>query len=317
MYLLREKVRLYPMILLLILTAVLAGCCPMQSDAPLEGKSIVCIGDSLFGMCRDKSSVTTHLSKITGAAVCNAGFGGCRISVHPTQGYDAFSMWAIADALAENDWTAQDLAAPMGPGYFPEHLAALKAMDFSEVDIVIIHYGTNDFAASVPLENPNDSTDLHTICGALRYSIETLRNAYPHIDIYISLPVYRFWITDDIVTFAEDYTNQNGNTLLDVCNSMRAIADEYGIPVIDNYSELGIHADNAADYLYDGTHLNKDGRKLFASYIASQLISDDLPEAQVYCLEMQTFTPVNISFSRFSGGFRHPRTFLENCKNNA
>lgn len=273
MYFLNRKVFLFPVILLLFL----AVCRLKQPDTPLEGKNIVCIGDSLFGMCRNNSSVTAHLSRISGATVFNAGFGGCRMSVHPTQGYDAFSMWALADALTENDWHAQDLAAPLGSEYFPEHLAALKAIDLTEVDIMVIHYGTNDFAASVPLDNPNDRMDPQTLCGALRYSIDTLQNAYPHIAIYISLPVYRFWVKDDVITFAEDYRNKNGITLMDICKSMQAIADEYELPVIDNYSELGICADNASDFLYDGTHLNKAGRKLFASYIASQLIAGTHP----------------------------------------
>lgn len=273
MYLLNRKAFLFLVILLLLL----AVCSPKQPDTPLEGKNIVCIGDSLFGMCRNNSSVTAHISRLTGATVFNAGFGGCRMSVHPTQGYDAFSMWAIADALAENDWRAQDLAAPMGSEYFPEHLAALKAIDFTDVDIFVIHYGTNDFAASVPLDNPNDRMDLQTVCGALRYSIETLQKAYPNIAIYISLPVYRFWVKDNVVTFAEDYRNKNEITLLDTCRSIQTIANEYALPVIDNYSELGICADNASAYLYDGTHLNKAGRKLFASYIASQVVADMHP----------------------------------------
>lgn len=246
---------------------------PVRLSAdPLRGKTIVCFGDSLFGRDRGDDSAPAIIAERTGATVYNAGFGGCRMSVHPTFGYSAFSMWALAESIAENDWTEQEAQASSGSDSFPEQLALLKNIDFNDADIVIIHYGTNDFTAGggVPIDNPADPYDCATLCGALRYSVEKLTDAYPHLQIHVSLPVYRFWTEDGAVQYAEDYVRHN-RTLPDFNEALRKTAAEYNLPVIDGYNGMGVNRDNAAAYLSDGTHLNADGRRLFGEYIADCL----------------------------------------------
>lgn len=90
------------------------------SPAMLADRKIVVFGDSLIGMTRDQTSVTAYAAAYTGAKVYNVGFGGCRMSTHPTSGYAAFSMWALADAITTNTWTTQDAQASSGADYFPE-----------------------------------------------------------------------------------------------------------------------------------------------------------------------------------------------------
>jgi hypothetical protein len=55
--------------------------------------------------------------------------------------------------------------------------------------------------------------DTSTICGALRTSISTLLGAYPKLQLFISLPVYRYWTSNNVNTYAETYENTKGNTL--------------------------------------------------------------------------------------------------------
>lgn len=250
---------------------------PTRADSlkTLYGKKVVCFGDSLFGMHRGDGSAPAYVALETGATVYNVGFGGCRMAVHPTSGYGAFSMWALAKALAENDWTAQDAQVSSGPAYFADQLALLKSIDFSKADIAVIHYGTNDFAAgnALQIDNANDPDDYNTLCGALRYSVEKLLGKYPKLRIYVSLPVYRYWTNNDTVTYAETYQNIIGKTLPDFVDALRNVAAEYNLPVIDGYYGLGINKANAATYLSDGTHHNADGRERFGRYIGQNLIA--------------------------------------------
>ncbi len=242
---------------------------------PLKGKTVVCLGDSLFGMYRGDTSSPAYVAGATGATVHNCGFGGCRMSVHPTNGYGAFCMWALAKAIADNDWTTQDAQVSSGPDYFAEHLNLLKSLDFNNVDIAVIHYGTNDFGAGsgTTIDNVNSPEDYNTLCGALRYSIKKLLTAYPKLRIYISLPVYRFWTSDDgTVSFTENYTRY-GHTLIDFAEALRGVAAEFNLPVIDGYYGLGVNKFNASTYLVDGTHHNNDGRKLFGEFIGANLIA--------------------------------------------
>lgn len=239
---------------------------------PLKDRKVVCFGDSLIGMVRGDTSATAFVASYTGATVYNVGFGGCRMSVHPSHGYAEFCMWALAKAIAENDWTAQDTYASEGSDYFPEQLATLKSIDFNAVDYAVIHYGTNDFGGGVAIGPDSPATDYHTICGALRYSLTKLLTVYPRLRIFVSLPVYRFWTVDGTIVYSDTYTNTQGDTLVQVVEALRSVAEEFNVPVIDNYYGLGINSTNAASYLYDGTHLNGAGRQRFGEYIGSRLL---------------------------------------------
>lgn len=235
----------------------------------LSGKTVVCFGDSIFGMTRDTTSVPAWAAAFTGAKVYNVGFGGCRMAVHPTSGYAAFSMWALADAVATGTYTTQDAQASSGADYFAQQLAVLKGIDFGSVDTVAIHYGTNDFTGNVAIDNATDDDDTSTLCGALRYALRKIQTAYPKIRVFISLPIYRKWDS----TGAETYTNANGKKLREFCTALAGVADEFNCPCIDGYKALGINTANASAFLADGTHLNEHGRQAFGEYIGGCLIS--------------------------------------------
>lgn len=246
------------------------------ANKPLTGKTIVCFGDSIFGMYRDDTSAPANIAEYTGATVYNVGFGGCRMSTHPTVGYSAFSMWALADAIVSQDWTAQDAEAPSGQDYFANQVALLKSIDFNEVDSIVIHYGTNDFTGSVVIDNTEDLKSHTTLCGALRYSIEKIISAYPKLQFYISLPCFRVWINEDgIITDSNNYANGNGNTIPEYIEALRAVAAEYNFSAIDNYHEMGVNKFNAFAFLIDGdgTHHNAHGRKVLGEYIGKHLTS--------------------------------------------
>lgn len=244
-----------------------------NNEKPLTGKTVVCFGDSIFGNYRDSTGAPAIVAAETGATVYNVGFGGCRMAVHPYTGYNEFCMWALAYAITSGDWSAQDVAVSEGSSYFPDQLALLKSIDFSTVDIAIIHYGTNDFYNwGNALDNPDDPDDYTTVCGALRYSLDKLMTAYPNLQIYVSLPLFRYWVADDgTIEYSDTYINKIGYTFNDGCAAITDVAREYDLPIIDGYSALGIDATNATTFIDDGTHLNTEGRKRFGSFIAACL----------------------------------------------
>lgn len=242
----------------------------------LSGKTVVCFGDSIFGMTRDSTSVPAWAAAFTGAQVYNVGFGGCRMAVHPTSGYAAFSMWALAEAVASGNYTTQDAQASSGADYFPQQLAVLKSIDFAAVDMAVIHYGTNDFTGNVVIDDATNGDNTATLCGALRYAIGKLQTAYPKLRIFVSLPIYRKW--DSVGS--ESYTNGNGNTLREFGIAMASVADEFNCPCIDGYKTLGINAANAAAFLADGTHLNDYGRQVFGEYIGGCLAAPSSPHSE-------------------------------------
>lgn len=234
----------------------------------LSGRKVVIFGDSLIGMTRDQTSVTAYAAEYTGAKVYNVGFGGCRMAKHPSNGYAAFSMWALADAVATGNYATQESQAPSGSDYFASQLDVLKSIDFTSVDAIVIHYGTNDFAANVPLDDSANLLSTDTVCGALRYSIKKLLTAFPKIKIFISLPLYRMWNG----VGAETYKNSLEKTLPEYDSGLKTVAEEHNLPTIDGYKRLGMNTINAGAYLSDGTHLNDFGRKQFGELIGGCLI---------------------------------------------
>ena len=234
----------------------------------LAGRKIVVFGDSLIGMTRDQTSVPAYAAAYTGAKVYNVGFGGCRMAKHPSNGYAAFSMWALADAVSTGNYAAQDAQAPSGADYFSSQLDVLKSIDFTTVDAVVIHYGTNDFAANVPLDDAANLLSTDTVCGALRYSIKKLLTAYPKIKIFVSLPLYRTWGG----VGSETYKNALEKTLPEYDSAMKTVAEEHNLPTVDGYKQLGINSINSSAYLSDGTHLNDFGRRQFGELIGGHLI---------------------------------------------
>lgn len=252
---------------------------PRVAFLTLLGKTVVNFGDSIFGNARPPEDISTYLAELTGATVYNCGFGGCRMSYHPSANYDAFSMTKLADAVANNDFSLQDAAivnteGDAVPGYFAKGVETLKSIDFGEVDIVTIAYGSNDFNG-VRLDNPENPLDVRSFTGALRYSIETLLAAYPHIRVFVCSPTYRFWM-DTEYAFIEDSdtkTNGWGYTTVQLLEKAREVSAEYKLPYIDNYHELGINKFNRGQYFptTDGAHHNPNGRKLIAAHIAKEL----------------------------------------------
>ena len=229
----------------------------------LSGKTIVNFGDSIFGNYTTPNDISTHIANLTNAIVYNVGFGGCRMAEHPSTQYDAFSMYRLADSIANKDWTIQDDAiASMSNVNYTEKLATLKSIDFSKVDIITIAYGTNDFSGS---------TSQTEFKEALRHSIETISNAYPNIKIVLCTPIYRFWM-DENGEFLEDsdtYVKSNYK-LTDFVQWIKGVGSEYNLYVIDNYNDSGINSTNR-EVLYDGTHPNEIGIKMIAENMTKKL----------------------------------------------
>ncbi len=245
----------------------------------LKGKVIVNFGDSIFGNFRAPTDISSYLAEIADATVYNVGFGGCRMGVHPMPQFDRFGMYRLADAVVSRDFSLQDESfsyEPIGealPAYFKGSLEVLKSIDFSKVDIITIAYGTNDFTGEQELEG-NNKYDVKSFGGAMRYSLEKLMAAFPHIKIAVCSQLYRFWFNDDgsILGDSDTYAYE-GRFLKIFRDKTKEIADEYSLYYIDNYNNTGINAETRSICFggRDGAHPVEHGRRLIAENMAREL----------------------------------------------
>ena len=254
-------------------------------NKPFYGKKIVNFGDSIFGNFRDDNT-TTHksiskmLEENLGATTYNAGFGGCRMSERTSGAlfWNAFSMCALADSVYSENWSVQEQALIDGAGTLPEYFTdtvnMLKLIDFSEIDIVTISYGTNDFTGSTPLNGT--TIEYQNYEGALKYSIRKLLSKYPSLKIVVLSPAWRFWRVDDVYAYCSDdqeSENTNGDMLTDYVDLCNNVCKEYHIPYIDMYYNLGFNPYSYQAYFseIDSTHPIQIGRQLMANRISGEI----------------------------------------------
>lgn len=248
------------------------------AQKPFLNKKIVNFGDSIFGQTRPPKDISSYLAEKTGATVYNCGFGGCEMTTHAQSNYNPFSMCNLADAVASGVWTTQEEAASESgmPAYFAETVELLKSIDFTDIDIITIAYGTNDWMNSSPLDNGGTS-DKSYFADALRYSLETILTAYPNLHVFICTPIYRFWVNEQ-GQFVEDSNtkiNITTNTkLTDFVEKTIEVAEKYNVSCINNYA-IGMNKLTRTYYYptdpIDGTHPNPTGNKLIAAHIAKEL----------------------------------------------
>ena len=199
--------------------------------APLRGKLILNLGDSIFGNTRNSTSVSSYIEKHSGGTCINSGFGGSRVAVH-SPNWVAFSLYKLVDELIKDDtdttkWNLQDQAITAMkngtvngmPGYFEEALNTLKAVDMNSVNYLTIAHGTNDYTGNTLVDNETDIYDTTTFGGALRYSLEKLMTKFKHLNILLCTPMYRFWL-DESLNFIEDSDTKEfkGQLLKDFVN---------------------------------------------------------------------------------------------------
>lgn len=242
---------------------------------------IACLGDSIIGKERSNTSVTAMMESMLGEPVANTAFGGTSASLgnreyRPTYHEDSFNLVALADAIVYQDFDVQhyDLSSNrFRLPYFTDALNTLTKVDFSQVEILFIAYGVNDYGAGRPLDNSENPKDVYTYGGALRYSIEKLQDAYPQMQIVLLTPLYCNFEDDGIKRSDSETLDLGYGPLANYVETELAIAEEYGIPCIDNFHNMGINRDNAKEYTEDGIHLNEEGRAILARVLADYVKS--------------------------------------------
>lgn len=258
-----------------------------DNDSPKEweldskfaaAKTIVWFGDSIVGNTKDESSVTEQLSICTGALVYDMGFGGCTMSARP-EDWDLCSMYKLADYIYYDDFTLLVRETEIGwegmPGYFRNTARVLAdEIDFKDVDVIIISFGTNDYRRPTSiLENIEDDEDVNSVCGALRHTIRRIQDKYPKISIIVTSPIYRFFLDDDNRVLYDSNEHDFGSgTLKRYSDSYKAVCEELDVSYLDLYNDSLINETTRDIYFSDGgTHPNADGRKEMVRLLSEYL----------------------------------------------
>lgn len=240
---------------------------PTGGIATNAEETIVNLGDSIFGLEQGVTSVSSYLATYTGATVINGAFGGTMATAHSAEKWQVFDFVALTQAIASKNWTNQEAHINDAdiPAYFKNTVTKLKNTDFTQVDIVTIAYGTNDFASSVSVN------DYQT---ALITGINNLLSAYPNLRIVLIAPCWRYWAGENGAIITPDsHTNANGVKLETFVNTCINLATAYNSPGVNPMKTMGILGRNYAQWFADNdtVHPNAKGRKMLAKLIANTI----------------------------------------------
>lgn len=257
---------------------------------PLKGKTIVCFGDSITENTYNGKSYTNWIAEVTGATVINVGVGGSQIRQRTTpvdtpttsmQAYAALDICNMVRAACENDFTQAQAGAEWTRDNASDDntpiVARLSIIDWSQVYMVTIFGGTNDWGNASDHLGTSGSTNKGDTLGAINYINNLLSTTFPTIIVNWVSPIVRW------VNYASGSgTSKNWSDNLEKSgHTLKAYAKILGdevvlshIPFIDLYNTLGWNMANFSSFFgtNDGTHPTKGleviGKKL-ARIIAS------------------------------------------------
>ncbi len=244
------------------------------ADKKSDGKlTILALGNSPFADEGKDNNLAKALSDIYDANVINCGFEGSYITCKNSEysdddPEDGVSLPYIADALATGNYAAVKKSAAAISENNAETADIFSHVDMTEVDCIAIMYDLEDYVDHRPLGSES-VTDMTSIYGAVRGSIEKLRDAYPYVRIVFISQAAGGKTIDDF--FVDGDIHDIGNGLLSdyVTFELEATASA-GASFLDIYYGA-INVDVRDKYLIDDYHINDDGAKVIAKYVYDRI----------------------------------------------
>ena len=237
----------------------------------------VFLGDSVYGLCRDETSIAAMVQDKTGLKCYTGGLGGTvlgRADAERRLGYtkDSVSAAGLVRSFVVKDFGVQKTVRVREPAtdYFEDTLGDLGQIDFDQVKILFIGSGLNDYHAGNPIESTENPYDEYTYCGAIRSIVRELRDAYPDLRIIFITPPYTWYTVPELT--CEEY-DLGGGVLEDYVNAEIGLCQALDVEVIDIYHDFYPHDTWEDLYLYtdDGLHPNEASREKIAQAIADYL----------------------------------------------
>lgn len=241
------------------------------------------MGDSIYGECRDETSIAALLSQKLGGTVFNGAFGGTCLGridseMRLANTKECLSMHALSQSIVTGDFGVQQTVRSREAvtEYFDALIDDMERLDFAAVEILFIGHGVNDYHSGVTIYREDAPNDPYTFTGALRSIVLTLQRKYPDLRIILLTPPYTWYPYQDAPELTCEEYNLGGGILEDYVNAEITVAQEMGVEVIDLYHDFFPHEQwsDWQRYSRDGLHPNAEGNKLIAEEIYQYLQSE-------------------------------------------
>lgn len=148
-----------------------------------------------------------------------------------------------------------------------QDMLALFTGDKTEIDLVTIMLGINDYLSNETLGTINSEENDGTISGAIRYTLKYLGNNYPNAKIVVISPLNSTLHGNANTSWSRYTSLNNAKTLQDVSDMVKYWCNKYGITFIDVLTQGFINNYNIENLEGDGIHPTDNGQWLLAKEV--------------------------------------------------
>lgn len=151
------------------------------------------------------------------------------------------------------------------PNYNKTVRGIVDENDFSEVDLVTIAIGINDWK--------NSSCSLDTVRSEMAYCFEKILLDNPYCKIIFIAPFNMSQKGNESTNWALGYSGNDviGCTLQEFIDAQKTVCEQYGIKVIDMTYDGIINKENISAVLYDGLHPDKKCHQALGRELARRI----------------------------------------------
>ena len=145
-----------------------------------------------------------------------------------------------------------------------------RAYDMDKTaDMIVVYGGVNDFIHGDAAFGKLGDTYPDTFCGGVYFLMNFLRETYGDKPIVFMTPARCFLrnTVDDLIPSTHSAKRVPGKALRAYVDVILETAKQFGIYVLDLYTELGIDPHDPEQfraYTVDGLHFNDDGHRVIA-----------------------------------------------------
>ena len=213
-------------------------------------------------------AIPDYMQKLIGGTWHNFGIGGTTMASYTSSNntYDMFTFGELADSIASGDFTNQEIGVTNGVGAgstdysASEKVADMKVLDWSMVNTIFAHFGTNDLAYGNSVGGVDDVASKNgTMVASLKYAINKILSTYPTMKIVICGIIYRY------------ADNPSVSSIISANKVIKESCESIGVPYVDLFSKMCVNQSNKDSFLYDGTHPNENGKVRYAECLAKEV----------------------------------------------
>ena len=149
-------------------------------------------------------------------------------------------------------------------------------VDLTQVDVVTIALGINDYKSNYELGEVTDDISLGTtVCSNMKYLISKILSVNPLIKIFVVTPMnargYNNSLGSESTNYAMNFANTKGKTLKDFMETIIAVCENYGIQYINQTTQSVVNRFNIVSALPDGVHPTKEIQEMIGRELSRKI----------------------------------------------